>query len=157
VDAVGLSNVCPAEIREAQALVPVATVQNAFSVWEAGVRRPPLLDLCEREGMVLMAYAPLGGRRRALELSERPALAALAEELDASPQELALAWLLRQSRAIVPIPGTTRGSRLDSIVRSATLELDEEAGRRLEAAVRELSGGHLVGRLAARLVRPFRR
>ena len=157
VDAVGLSNVRIAEIREAQALVPVATVQNVFSAWEAGWRRSRLLDLCEREGMILLAYSPLGGRRRAQALSDQPALSALAKEVHASPQELALAWLLRQSPAIVPIPGTTRASRLASIVRSATLELDAGAGRRLDAAVRKLSGGSLAGRLTAALRRRFRR
>ncbi|MEX2467691.1 MAG: aldo/keto reductase [Gemmatimonadota bacterium] len=137
---VGLSNVSPAQIGEARAIVPIASVQNALSAWDTGFRRPPVVTRCAENGIVFMAYAPLGGSGRAAALADVPALAALGDGLGATPQELALAWLLDLDPVVVPIPGATRTRSVDSSLRALDLDLDEDAVRRLHKALRRMPG-----------------
>ncbi|MCA1789800.1 MAG: aldo/keto reductase [Thioalkalivibrio sp.] len=110
VGLVGLSNVSPAQIDEALETVAVASVQNALSAWDTGFRRPPVVTRCAEAGILFMAHSPLGGSGRAAALGEAPELAALANALDTTPQELALAWLLKLDPVVVPIPGTGQGA-----------------------------------------------
>jgi aryl-alcohol dehydrogenase-like predicted oxidoreductase len=140
VAAVGLSNVSVQQIREAEAITPISSVQNYCSAWDVGYRRSPIIEHCAERGIVFFAYSPLGGRGRSGRLSESDALTTLARELGASPQQLALAWLLGQAPVVVPIPSATRGSSIESSARAASLELDARATRRLAKALRHLPG-----------------
>jgi aryl-alcohol dehydrogenase-like predicted oxidoreductase len=158
IDWIGLSNVDSAEIREAASAVPVTSVQNAFSPWDIGLRRSRVVDLCEREGIVFLAHSPLGGIRGATALAEPEAVSALSRELEATPQELALAWLLAQASVVVPIPGARRVSSVESSVRALSLRLDASVLRRLKRAFRSLPASRDLGeRVLGRLASVFRR
>lgn len=134
---VGLSNVTVEEVRRARAILPIVSIQNHFNPWTRGAESDGVLELCEREGLLFLPWSPFGGRHRAKSLPATfPILAELSAELDASPWQLVLAWLLRLSPAILPIPATTRRAALESNLQAATLELDEAAFERLNAGLR---------------------
>lgn len=155
---IGLSNVSVDQIRTAERITAVATVQNALSAWDVGYRRSRVVEHCAREGIVFLAYAPLGGAARAARLGESPALLALGRELEATPQELALAWLLREAPIVVPIPGATQARSVESGVRALSVDLDLRTHRRLIKAFRTLPGSAgVIRRLSTRLIRLARR
>jgi aryl-alcohol dehydrogenase-like predicted oxidoreductase len=113
---VGLSNARVEEIEAVRAIVPIVSVQNRCSVldrssWELGI-----LPYCEATGLAFLAYAPVGGRRRMAEVGTHPALHEIGARHGASTFEVALAWLLAQSPALVAIPG---GRRVESVTSSA--------------------------------------
>lgn len=154
IEALGLSNVTVAQIEEARSIAPVASVQNSASVWGMGYRKSRVIEHCRRSGIVFLAYGPLGGAERAAKLSEAPALRELARTMDATPQTLAIAWLLHQAPIVVPIPGASKPKRIGNNLSALSLELDGRKRRRLRAACRTLPGRRgLWGRLASKVSR----
>jgi aryl-alcohol dehydrogenase-like predicted oxidoreductase len=154
VEAVGLSNVGVEQIELASSVAPIASVQNAFSTWDVGYRRSEVVEHCRKKGILFLAYSPLGGKGRASSLSEAQSLARLAVELDATAQELALAWLIHQSPVMVPIPGATTIRSAQSSARSAALTLDRRTLTRVRGALRALPGhAGLLQRAMSRLSR----
>jgi pyridoxine 4-dehydrogenase len=94
---VGVSNVGIAQIERARDVVPIAAVQNAYNISDR--RHEDVIDYCTQEGIVFVPYFPL---RR----TGGSALAEIAERRGATQAQVALAWLLRRSPAILPIPGS---------------------------------------------------
>ena len=127
VEAVGLSNANPEQIRLAVEVVGdgLVAVQNQFS--PAFRSSQPEIDLCADLGLAFLAWSPLGGMSKAGDLgSEWSAFADVAAKHGVSPQQVCLAWELSLSPAVVPIPGASRpGSVVDS-VRAVDLVLDDE-------------------------------
>jgi len=105
-----------------------------MSAFDDHARRGGILARCEQRGLTLLARSPLGGPRGAARLARHPALAPLAAARGASPAELALAWLLACSSAIVALPGAGRPSSARSAARAARIELDGAALAALDAA-----------------------
>jgi pyridoxine 4-dehydrogenase len=95
---IGISAVSVEQIEEARKMVPITAVQNHYNVAER--RDDDVVDHCEREGIVFVPYYPLKGK-------EPKAMKEIAKAHDATRHQIALAWLLRRSPAILPIPGTT--------------------------------------------------
>jgi pyridoxine 4-dehydrogenase len=112
---IGLSNVAERQLRVAQRLTPVVSIQNRYNVADRGSEA--LVDLCAREGMAFLPWAPIQdfGRHRAL--------ARIAERHGATPTQVVLAWLLARSPAMVPIPGTSSVTHLEENVAAARIEL----------------------------------
>lgn len=117
----GLSEVSVAELQAAQAVAPIATVQNLYNL--ADRRSETLLEHCEAEGIGFIPWFPLA--TGALSGPESP-LSAAADEHDATPAQLALAWLLRRSPVMLPIPGTSSVAHLESNTAAAQIELTDE-------------------------------
>jgi aryl-alcohol dehydrogenase-like predicted oxidoreductase len=93
-----------------------------------------VLSRCETEGVAFLPWSPLGGATHAKDLGSRfAAFADVASEVGATPQEVTLAWLLRMSPVIIPIPGATRPQTIDSIVRSMSVRLSDEQFLRLQS------------------------
>ena len=114
---VGLSEVGVEQIERARAIVPVTAVQNHYNLSER--RHEAVVDYCTREGIVFVPYFPLrgdGGR----------ALARIAKRHDATQAQIALAWLLRRSPAMLPIPGTRSLDHLKQNLAALELELDDD-------------------------------
>lgn len=154
IHTIGLSNVSVDQVKEARRIVPVASVQNAYGPWDIGYRRPQIVEYCCREGILFLAYSPLGGSGRVASLGSSPTLTALATVRRATPQELILAWLVSEWRCVVPIPGATRLSSVESSVRAASLTLTPNEVRRIKRALRRLPGTRgLIERLISRLKR----
>ena len=118
---VGLSNVGVRELEIALDIVPVASVQNRYNLSDRSSEA--VLQACEREDVGFLPWDPLATGRLA-----RPSgpLDEVAERHDATPSQVALAWLLRHSPVMLPIPGTSSVSHLEENVTAATLELADE-------------------------------
>ena len=118
---VGLSEVSVEELQHAQEIVPIVSVQNRYNLTDRGSE--DVLDFCEREGIGFIPWFPLATGDLA-----RPGgpLDEIAARHDATPGQVALAWLLWRSPVMLPIPGTSSVEHLEENVAAASLELDEE-------------------------------
>jgi aryl-alcohol dehydrogenase-like predicted oxidoreductase len=123
----GLSEVTVEQIEAARKVVPVATVQNRYNLAEREAE--PVLAYCEREGIGFIPWFPLLTGKLARDGS---VLSRAAERLGASPAQVALAWLLRRSPVMLPIPGTSRVAHLEENVAAAELQLSDEELAALE-------------------------
>jgi aryl-alcohol dehydrogenase-like predicted oxidoreductase len=130
---VGISNVNRRQLDEALELAPIGAVQVGLSVHDDGPLRGGLLERCAELGIALIAHSPLGGPRRAPALARREAVAEVAARLDATPAEVALAWVLSLSRAVVAIPGARRPETARSAARAAALTLTGADRTRIRA------------------------
>jgi pyridoxine 4-dehydrogenase len=115
---VGLSEVTVEQIESARHVVPIVTVQNRYNLAER--QHEDVLEYCEREGIGFIPWYPLLTGALATEGS---ALAAAAERLGATPAQVALAWLLRRSPVMLPIPGTSKVAHLEENVAAAAFAL----------------------------------
>jgi pyridoxine 4-dehydrogenase len=118
---VGVSEVTVEELRRVRRLIEIATVQNRFNVAER--RSDPVLSECEAEGIAFMPYAPIG--MGDLAMIGGP-LAAVAARHEASPAQIALAWLIQHSPVMLPIPGTGSLDHLRENMEAGRIELSEE-------------------------------
>jgi aryl-alcohol dehydrogenase-like predicted oxidoreductase len=112
---IGICNVNEDQLREAQALVPTVSVQNRFNL--ADRHSEPLVDLCEEETLAFLPWAPIQ------DLKRNRAVKAAAKRHGASERQVALAWLLARSPAMLPIPGTGSVAHLEENVAAAALRL----------------------------------
>ena len=117
---VALSNVTREHIERARAIVPIASVQNRYSF--ADRESDFIVDYCEQHKIAFMPWAPLGQAREA-----HDAIKKAAEEMRATPLQVALAWLLKRSKVILPIPGTSSIPHLEENIAAAGLELSQAA------------------------------
>ena len=118
---IGLSEVSVDEVKEAQQTAVIASVQNLYNL--ASRDAEALLDHSEAEGIAFIPWFPLA--TGALAAPGGP-LDALATEHDATPSQLALAWLLRRSPVMLPIPGTSSVSHLEDNVAAAQIDLSDD-------------------------------
>jgi len=129
VDHVGLSNVSVEQLERARDHVEVASVQNQYNVGHR--EHDDILDACEDHGIAFLPYFPLGpGGFGDAESVVRE----VAADHDTTREAVALAWLLRRSPVVVPIPGTSSPEHLRANVAAAGLELSSDAVARLDAA-----------------------
>lgn len=113
----GISNVSAMQLAEAQSMAPVVTVQNLYNL--AHREDDNLVERCAREGIAFAAFFPLGG----FSPLQSEVLDRVATRLDASAQQVALAWLLQRSSTMVLIPGTSSVAHLRENVAAAALTL----------------------------------
>ena len=118
---IGLSNVSAAELRRAQHIVPIASVQNRYNSSDRSSE--DVLADCEEQGIAFLPWGPLEAGRSATGTS---ALAKVAHRRNATPAQIAIAWLLARSPVMVPIPGTSSMVHLEENVAAARLKLSEE-------------------------------
>ena len=129
---VALSNVTQEHIERARKIIPIASVQNRYSF--ADREWDYVVDYCELNGIAFIPWFPLGAGRVAGEVLNR-----IAQAHHAGPTQIALAWLLRRSRIMLPIPGTSSIEHLEQNVAAASLRLTEEEYEKL-SGVPELVG-----------------
>jgi pyridoxine 4-dehydrogenase len=122
---VGLSNVTVAQLEAAQKIVPIVSVQNRYSLADRGSES--VLLHCEKHGIAFLPWYPLGDGS-ALRLSK---VKKVAQKLGASPAQVAIAWLLKKSPVVLPIPGTGKIEHLEENVAAAKLNLSDEDFRSL--------------------------
>ena len=148
----GMSEPGAATLRRAHAVQPVTMLQNEYSLWTRQVESNGILDACDELGIGLVPYSPLGKGfltgaitstadvsqgdfRATLPRFQADALAAnlalveglgaIAVQHDATPAQIALAWLLAQRPTIVPIPGTTKLHRMEENLGAAAISLSD--------------------------------
>ena len=130
---IGLSEVTPAQIEEAQKIVPIVTVQNRYSL--ADRRHEETLAWCQQRGIGFLPWYPIAAGK--LLKPENPAaqtLARIAARHNATPAQLSLAWLLHRSPVMLPIPGTSSVAHIEENVAAAGLEVDAGEWTEIEAA-----------------------
>ena len=130
----GLSEVGVDEIRAAQRVLPVVSVQNRYNLqdrtqWEA------VVDSCDAEGIAFIPWYPLAAGPLA---QEGGPVDRIARGLGATPGQVALAWLLGRTPVMLPIPGTSKVAHLEENVAAASVQLDDAAMRELDDASRAL-------------------
>jgi aryl-alcohol dehydrogenase-like predicted oxidoreductase len=113
---VGISEVGVEQIRAARQVVPIAAVQNQYSLSER--KHEAVVDYCASEGIAFVPYFPLRG-------GGPPALAGIAARHGATPEQVALAWLLHRSPTTLPIPGTLSLEHLHENLAAGELELTD--------------------------------
>ncbi len=127
VRCVGLSEVDADAIRRARRIVPIVSVQNRYNLadreWEATLR------YCERERIAFIPWAPLDSGR----MDQNGGVAGVARRIDASPMQVAIAWLLQRSPVVLPIPGTSTVRHLEENVTAAGVRLRAEDIAALDA------------------------
>jgi pyridoxine 4-dehydrogenase len=124
---IGLSEVGVEQIRAAREIAPIVSVQNLYNLVNRSAET--VLQYCEQEGIGFIPWFPIANRE--LAKPDGP-LGSLAAELGATPTQLALAWLLRRSPVMLPIPGTSSIAHLEENVAAAALTLSDEQASRLE-------------------------
>ena len=120
---IGLSNVSVAEIRRAEVIVPIATVQNRLNPFFREALSDGVVDYCAERGIGFLAYSPVGGGRLNLKLPAQPVLAQLSRELGASPHAIVTAWVLAQGPTVFAIPGARTVLHARDAAAAARLEL----------------------------------
>ena len=121
----GVSNVTLEQLERARAVAPVVSVQNRYSVTDRNDE--DVLDVCERDGLAFLPWRPVGG-------GDPGALGEVGRRHGATPAQLALAWLLRRSPVMLPIPGTSSVAHLEENVAAASIELTDEEFAALSAS-----------------------
>ena len=117
---IGLSNVTREHIERARRIVPIVSVQNRFNF--ADRESDFIVDYCEDNEIAFFPWAPIGQAREA-----HDALKQIANQFFATPLQVALAWLLKRSKVILPIPGTSSVKHLEENIASTSLELSQRA------------------------------
>jgi pyridoxine 4-dehydrogenase len=112
---IGVSNVSEEQLRRAQRLTPVVSIQNRYNLDDR--RSEPLVDLCEQEQLAFLPWAPIQN------LDGNPVVQEVADRHGATPRQIVLAWLLARSPATLPIPGTGSVAHLEENIAAAAIEL----------------------------------
>jgi pyridoxine 4-dehydrogenase len=115
---IALSNVSEPELRKAQRLTPIVSIQNRFNVSDRSSES--MLDLCEQEELAFLPWAPVQ------DVDGQRAVKAAAKRHGVTPTQVVLAWLLARSPAMLPIPGTGSVAHLEENVAAASVELSQE-------------------------------
>jgi aryl-alcohol dehydrogenase-like predicted oxidoreductase len=128
----GLSNVSVEEIEAARKVFPVATVQNRYNLVDRSSE--DVLNHCAANGIGFIPWFPLAAGDLA-----RPgtALDAIVHRTGATPSQVALAWVLKRSPVMLPIPGTSQVGHLEENVRAASIELSDSDFQALDTQARE--------------------
>ena len=115
---IGLSNVNESQLREAQQLTPVVSIQNRYNAGDRSSES--IVDLCEQEQIAFLPWAPI------IDVERNRPVQEIATRLGATPRQIALAWLIARSSAMLPIPGTGSVSHLESNVAAAAIALSPQ-------------------------------
>ncbi len=139
---IGLSEVTPAQIEEAQKTVPIVSVQNRYNLFDR--KSEATVRFCEAQDIAVLPWYPMGGSA-ATSIAKNTAnsgdprtnhpVADFAREHNATPNQIALAWLLQASPVMLPIPGTASVAHLEENVAAASLDIAEADWDALELIV----------------------
>ncbi|HEY1287523.1 MAG TPA: aldo/keto reductase [Burkholderiales bacterium] len=122
---VGLSNVSVKELERARKIVPIVSVQNRYSLADRGSE--DVLRHCEQQGIAFLPWYPLGDGAALKKLK----VISLSKKIGASPAQVAIAWLLKKSPVMLPIPGTGNLAHLEENVAAGKLQLSDADFRSL--------------------------
>jgi aryl-alcohol dehydrogenase-like predicted oxidoreductase len=130
---IGLSEVIPAEIEDAEKIIPIVTIQNRYSL--ADRRHEETLTWCERRGIGFLPwYLYAGGKMLKPDHPAAQALGRIAARHGTTLPQLSLAWLLHRSPVLLPIPGTSKVVHLEENVAAASLKLTPDDWAEVEEA-----------------------
>jgi aryl-alcohol dehydrogenase-like predicted oxidoreductase len=125
VQRIGLSNVSVAEIREAESVAQITTVQNRLNPFFREALTAGVVEYCARQGIGFLAYSPVGGGRLNRKLPAHPVLRPMATRLGATPHALVLAWVLARAANVFVIPSARTVDHARDSVTAANLDLSD--------------------------------
>lgn len=125
----GLSNVTLDQVRKAQEIVPIVSVQNRYNMSYRGGESERIIEYCERNALAFLPWFPLGAGDA--DITGNTEAQVVAKKHGVRVQQIALAWLLHRSSCVLPIPGTSSIEHLEENVAAANIGLDEEDLTRL--------------------------
>jgi pyridoxine 4-dehydrogenase len=131
---IGLSEVSVKQIQHARTIVPIVSVQNRYSLFDRGSE--DVLEYCEKEKLGFIPWFPLAAGR--VSSADSP-ISRIAARWNATPSQIALAWLLARSPVMLPIPGTSKVKHLEENVAAAELKIDADTMRELDGMARVAS------------------
>src|SRR5579875_284597 len=114
---VGLSNVTDEQLRTAEQIVPVVSIQNRYNVTDR--KSETIVDLCEQEQLVFLPWAPISAADDVKVVTDA------AREYGFTPRQIVLAWLLARSPQMLPIPGSGSAGHVEDNITAATIKLDQ--------------------------------
>jgi aryl-alcohol dehydrogenase-like predicted oxidoreductase len=121
---VGLSNVTVTQLEAALLIVKVVSVQNRMNLFDRSSYE--VMKRCEGLGIAFLPYSPLNGMGQAGKLGDNEIISRIADAHNASPQQIALAWLLQLSDSIIPIPGASRSVSIVNSAQATDIKLTPE-------------------------------
>lgn len=121
---VGLSNVTVDQIKRAEWIVPIVSVQNRMNPYDVRAFRDGVLEYCQEQGIAFLPYSPVGGSRGISKLKADPVLSAIGARHGITAPQVAIAWLLAKSPVIVAIPGASRPENAIANAKVRDLALD---------------------------------
>jgi pyridoxine 4-dehydrogenase len=124
---IGVSNFDESQLREAQQVTPVVSVQNRYNIGDRSSES--MVDLCEQESLVFLPWAPI------VEVDAIVPVRTAAERHGVLPRQIALAWLLARSPQMLPIPGTGSPEHVEENIKAASIELTSEEANAISYAV----------------------
>jgi pyridoxine 4-dehydrogenase len=124
---IGLSEVSVAQLQHAQKIVNVVSVQNRYSVTDRGSE--DVLNYCEQQKIAFIPWYPLAAGRLA---GPDSPIGRVAKQLNATPSQVAIAWLLKRSPVMLPIPGTSKVKHLEENVAAAGMQIDDSEFKALQ-------------------------
>lgn len=122
----GLSNVDQSQLAEAMEIVPITSIQNRCHVYCQNDFRNGLVDYCRHHSVTYIPYSPVGGGHGHLRLRDDLTLNSIARNHGASVYQVALAWLVQKSENVIPIPGASKISSIESSAKAAKVQLSNE-------------------------------
>ena len=122
---IGLSNVGVEHIREAEEQVPVACVQNRCNLFDTSSFENGVIDYCAANGIAFLPHSPVGGHGGHTRVSQNKGISELATRLGASPYQIMIAYLIAVSPCMIPIPGASKISSIESSAAAADITLPE--------------------------------
>ncbi|AFZ34688.1 aldo/keto reductase [Stanieria cyanosphaera PCC 7437] len=130
---IGVSNFSVEQIKQAQEVVNIVSVQNQYNPWHRQPEFDGVLDYCEQEGLTFFPWSPLGGSSRVSRLQDIPVIAQLAAQEGVSVYQIVLAWLRSKSPCIVPIPGASKISSIEDSVKAVEVKLSQQQVEKIDA------------------------
>ena len=124
---IGLSEVNVDQLKHAQTIVDIVSVQNRYSVTDRGSE--DVLNYCEQHDIAFIPWFPLAAGRLA---GPDSPIGRVAKQLNATPSQVALAWLLKRSKVMLPIPGTSKVQHLEENIAAAGLKIDDSEFKALQ-------------------------
>jgi len=128
---IGLSNVSVIQLEAARSIAKIVSVQNRMNIFDRS--SIDVLKRCEELDIAFLPYSPLNGRGRAGQIGEHEAISRIAAAHEASPQQVALAWLLQLSPLVIPIPGASRSASIQNSAAAYRVQLSAEEVATLDA------------------------
>lgn len=132
---IGLSNVSVEQIRAAQRIAPIASVQNRLNPYFREALSGGVVAFCAAEGLVFLAYSPTGGGRLTLKLPSHPVLVGIGARLGATAHAVCIAWVIAQGATVAAIPSARKVAHTVDSAGAAGLALSAEDRRAIDAAV----------------------
>jgi aryl-alcohol dehydrogenase-like predicted oxidoreductase len=130
---VGLCNVTVADLRRAQKIARIESVQNGCNPFEAGDYNDGMLKACEKQSVSFIPHSVVGGKPSYANVGQHSLLIDLGKKYGASPYAIVVAWHLAKSKRVIPIPGASRPASAVSSASAARLKLSSGDVRRIDA------------------------